>query len=69
MFKSADPAGRKDADAYFAKLGTLAQKQAKAFEGGVPGAHVIRLKGIHYVYVSNESDVLREMRSFLDDLK
>ena len=69
MTKSADSGVRKDADTYFAKLDTLAEKQAKAFEDGVPGAHVIRLKGMHYVYVSNESDVLREMRSFLSNLK
>ena len=48
---------------------TLAEKEAKAFEDGVPGAHVIRLKRMHYVYVSNELDVLREMRAFLDNLK
>lgn len=69
MIKSADPAVRKDADTYFAKLDTLAEKQAKAFEDGVPGAHVIRLRGMHYVYVSNEPDILREMRSFLSNLK
>jgi pimeloyl-ACP methyl ester carboxylesterase len=69
MIKSADPAVRKDADTYFAKLDTLAEKQAKSFEDGVPGAHVIRLRGMHYVYVSNELDVLREMRSFLTNLK
>lgn len=69
MIKSADPAVRKDADTYFATLDTLAEKQAKAFEDGVPGAHVVRLRGMHYVYVSNESDVLREMRSFLSSLK
>jgi len=69
MIQSADPAVRKDADAYFAKLDTLAVQQAKAFEDGVPGARVIRLRGMHYVYMSNESDVLREMRAFLDNLK
>jgi non-heme chloroperoxidase len=67
MIKSADPVVRKEADAYFAKLDTVAEKQAKAFQNGVPGAHVIRLTGMHYVYVSNESDVLRLMRGFLDD--
>jgi hypothetical protein len=69
MMKSADPTVRKDADAYFAKIDTLAEKQANAFEDGVPGAHVVRLRGMHYVYVSNELDVLREMCSFLNSLK
>jgi len=40
--------------------------QAKAFEEGVPTARVIRLPHAkHAVYVSNETDVLREMNSFL----
>jgi len=69
MIKTTDAAVRKDADAYFARLDALAEKQAKAFEDGVPGAHVVRLRSMHYVYVANESDVLREMRAFLDNLK
>ena len=39
------------------------------FEDGVPGARVIRIRGMHYIFLSNESDVLREMRSFLSVLK
>ena len=36
--------------------------QAKAFETGLPSAHVVRLPHAnHYVFLSNESDVLREM--------
>jgi len=69
MIKSAEPAVHKDADTYFAKIDTLAERQAKAFEDGVPSTHVIRLQGMHYVYVSNESDVLREMRSFISNLR
>jgi non-heme chloroperoxidase len=43
--------------------------QADAFEAGVPGARVIRLTNAkHYIYFSNETDVLREMNSFMDDL-
>ena len=41
----------------------------KVFEDGVPTAHVVRLRGVdHYVYLSNEADVLREMKSFLSTL-
>jgi len=69
MIKSADPVVHRDADAYFAKLDALAEKQAKAFEDGVPSARVIRLRGMHYIYLSNESDVLREMGVFLGSLK
>jgi len=43
--------------------------QANAFEAGVPTAHVVRLaKAGHYVFLSNEADVLREMNAFLDSL-
>jgi pimeloyl-ACP methyl ester carboxylesterase len=40
--------------------------QAKAFETGVPSARVVRLPhASHYVFMSNEADVLREMNAFL----
>jgi non-heme chloroperoxidase len=69
MTKSADPTIHNAADAYFARLDLLAEKQAKVFEDGVPGARVIRVRGMHYIFLSNESDVPREMRSFLGNLK
>ena len=47
----------------------LAEKQAKAFQDGVPGARVIRLRSTHYIFISNESDVLREMCAFMGGLK
>jgi non-heme chloroperoxidase len=43
--------------------------QAKAFESGIPSAKVVRLAHAnHYVFVSNEADVLREMNAFLGGL-
>ncbi len=43
--------------------------QADAFERGVPSARVVRLPNAdHYVFNSNEADVLREMRAFIDGL-
>jgi pimeloyl-ACP methyl ester carboxylesterase len=43
--------------------------QAKAFENGVRSAHVVRLPhASHYVFRSNEADVLREMRAFIGQL-
>jgi pimeloyl-ACP methyl ester carboxylesterase len=43
--------------------------QAKAFESGVPSARVIRLPHAnHFVFISNEDDVLREMNAFLSNL-
>jgi non-heme chloroperoxidase len=43
--------------------------QAKAFESGVPSARVVRLPHAnHYVFFSNEADVLREMNAFLSSI-
>ena len=62
-----NPAAR-DAIARVETLRTEAH--AKAFERGVPSAHVVRLPHAnHYVYMSNEADVLREMRAFLSGLR
>jgi len=48
----------------------LTTRQAKAFEDGAPTAHVVRLPGAdHYVYLSNEADVMREMKSFFSTLR
>jgi non-heme chloroperoxidase len=65
-----DPKVREAAKAYSMALTALTESQAKTFENGVPTAHVVRLRGAHhYVYLSNEADVLREMRSFLGGLR
>jgi len=46
-----------------------AESQAKAFETGVPTARVVRIaRANHYVFVSNEADVLREMEAFIASL-
>ncbi len=67
---STDPKVREAAKAFSAADLVLTTRQAKAFEGGVPAAHVVRLPGAdHYVYLSNEVDVLREMKSFLSTLR
>jgi non-heme chloroperoxidase len=41
---------------------------AKAFQDGLPSAHVVRLHANHYLFLSNEHDVLREINSFIDNL-
>jgi non-heme chloroperoxidase len=42
---------------------------AKAFENGTPSARVVRVPhSTHYVFLSNEADVLLEMRAFLAGL-
>jgi pimeloyl-ACP methyl ester carboxylesterase len=61
-----DPAARA---AFEASDRVIAEGQAKAFERGVPSARVVRLPHAnHHVFMSNEADVLREMRAFLASL-
>jgi len=68
--KDADPKVRSASQAFTDKVDALTEKQVKAFEDGVPSAKVVRLaKANHYAFLSNEADVLREMRAFLDGLK
>jgi non-heme chloroperoxidase len=58
-----DDAARAAADA---KDEATTGAQAKAFESGVPSARVVRLPHAnHYVFFSNEADVLRELNAFL----
>ena len=65
-----DPNVQEAAKAYSAALSALTERQLKAFEDGVPSAHVVVLVGAnHYVYLSNEGDVLREMWAFLKGLR
>jgi pimeloyl-ACP methyl ester carboxylesterase len=46
------------------------EAQAKAFESALPTARVVRIPHAnHYVFVSNEADVLREMEAFVSALK
>lgn len=64
--ESSDPA----IPAYLAKVAAAQEKQVHAFETGVPTAKVVRLANAnHYVFISNESDVIREMRTFTATLK
>ena len=43
--------------------------QIVAFRRQVPSAHVVRIPhGTHYVFRSNEADVLREMNAFIATL-
>jgi hypothetical protein len=61
-----DPAARAAADA---KDMETAGATAKAFETGLASARVLRLPhASHFVFMSNEADVLREMNAFLGSL-
>jgi pimeloyl-ACP methyl ester carboxylesterase len=67
--QSADPKVREAGKDYSEALTALTDRQAKAFAKGVPTARVVTLPGAHhYVYLSSEVDVLREMRAFLTGL-
>ena len=68
MTESSDPAVRSAVEAN-QEFDALADKQAKAFEAGVPTAHVVRLRGRHYVFMSNEREVLDEIRAFVAGLQ
>jgi pimeloyl-ACP methyl ester carboxylesterase len=62
----ADPTIREQARAVTAAMTAFIEQQTKSIEDGVPSARVVRLPGAdHYLFLSNEDDVLREMRSFL----
>jgi pimeloyl-ACP methyl ester carboxylesterase len=66
---NSDPSVRAAADAYTNALTPLTTTQEKAVQDGVPMAHVITLPNAHhYVFLSNEAEVLREMRAFLAGL-
>jgi non-heme chloroperoxidase len=44
--------------------------QAKAFENGLPSAKVVRIpRADHYVFRSNEAQVLQEIDTFVSGLK
>jgi len=65
-FANNDPAARA---AFEARDQATGEAQAKALERGVPSAHVVRLShASHYVYLSNETDVLREVCAFVAGL-
>jgi pimeloyl-ACP methyl ester carboxylesterase len=49
-----------------ARVDSFTAVQATAFENGVPSAHVVRIpNATHFIFRSNEADVLREMKAFL----
>lgn len=65
MAAISDPDLRARADAYFTSVDALTERQAKAIEEGSRAAHVVRLRGLHYIFVSNEQEVMRAMRAFV----
>ena len=57
------------AKTYSTALEALTERQEKSVENGVPTAHVITLQGAnHYVFLSNEAEVLKDIDAFLASL-
>jgi hypothetical protein len=48
----------------FGKIDVVAERQAAAIPKDVPNARVVRLRGMHYLFLSNTADVRREIRAF-----
>jgi non-heme chloroperoxidase len=46
----------------------LKRNDAAAFEKALPHARVVRLKAAHLIFISNEAEVLREIRAFISRL-
>jgi non-heme chloroperoxidase len=69
MKESTDPIIHNEAETYFKTLDGLANKQAKAFKEGVLSSHVERMRGMHYIFLSNEKVVLHKIHTFVDSLK
>ena len=64
-YADADPSSRAASE----RLEAAVVAQELAFERGVPTARVVRLAHAkHCVFISNEADVLREMRAFIRGL-
>jgi pimeloyl-ACP methyl ester carboxylesterase len=70
LFSNSDPASHAATKAFSADFDDKMEQQAKAFEHGVLGARVVRLRNAnHYVFLSNEAEVLQEMRAFAAALR
>jgi pimeloyl-ACP methyl ester carboxylesterase len=66
MAQVTDPKAREAVE----QTDALVKTQINAFEEGVAGARVVRLAHAnHYVFLSNEADVLRELRAFISGLR
>jgi non-heme chloroperoxidase len=64
--KSTDSQVRAEAEAFTKGMSVLVEKQVNAVKNGVPNARVVTLAGAHHMlFLSNEADVLREIRAFL----
>lgn len=68
--QNSDPNVQSKAGIYSTALMALTKKQEDAVRNGVPAARVTTVPdGNHYVYLSNEAAVLRDVRLFVSSLK
>jgi pimeloyl-ACP methyl ester carboxylesterase len=55
---------------YYARFNAAKEKQLKSFEKGIRNSRVVRIANAdHYIYITNEAEVLGEMRDFVSTLK
>ena len=67
--ENTDPSVQAAAKTYSTALSALTERQEKSVENGVPTVHVITLPGAnHYVFLSNEAEVLNAIDAFLASL-
>jgi pimeloyl-ACP methyl ester carboxylesterase len=67
--ENTDPSVQTAAKTYSTVLEALTERQEESVENGVPTAHVIKLPGAnHYVFLSNETEVLKDIDVFLASL-
>ncbi len=65
-----DPLVQAAAKTYSNALAALTEKQEKALKDGLPAARVITVPDAnHYVYLSNEAEVIRDLSAFIADLR
>jgi non-heme chloroperoxidase len=67
--RSQDPTVRDSSKAYYASLDALTEKQKEVVARVAPSARVVELRGGHHIFITNESDVLRHIHSFIAELK
>jgi len=71
IFASPHDTGAATADPEFDRFDeALTERQARAFERGVPGARVLRWpRASHYLFLTRPSDVIKEVTSFMAGLR
>lgn len=64
-----DDTVRQAAADYFLKIDSLTVKQANALEKKISSARVVKLTGMHYIFISNETEVVEAITEFVESRK